>query len=75
MKKILTLLTLSVLFLGCDSKKGTFLETIESQNSQEVSVDKLKKLITQEKLTLFETIDHKANATAVNMDGSRFWQS
>ena len=62
------LLTLSLLFLGCDSKKGTFLETVTSQNSQEVSVDKLKKLIEEEKLTLFETIDHKANAAAVQMD-------
>lgn len=62
------LLTLSLLFLGCDSKKGTFLETVTSQNSQEVSVAKLKKLIEEEKLTLFETIDHKANAAAVQMD-------
>jgi len=62
------LLTLSLLFLGCDSKKGTFLETVTSQNSQEASVAKLKKIIKDEKLTLFETIDHKANAAAVNMD-------
>ena len=68
MKKILMLLTLSQLFLGCDSKKGTFLETITSQNSQEASVAKLKKLIKEGKLTLFDTIDHKANATAINMD-------
>ncbi len=62
------LLTLSLLFLGCDSKKGAFLKTVQSQNSQEASVDKLKKLIKEEKLTLFEIIDHKANATAVKMD-------
>ena len=68
MKKILMLLTLSLLFLGCDPKKGTFLETVTSQNPQEVSVAKLKKLIKEEKLTLFETIDHKANAAAVQMD-------
>ena len=65
---MLVLLTLSLLFLGCDSKKGTFLETVTSQNSQEASVAKLKKIIKEEQLTLFETIDHKANATAVNMD-------
>ena len=54
--------------LGCDSKKGTFLKTVTSQNSQEASVAKLKKLIKEESLTLFETIDHKANATAVKMN-------
>lgn len=54
--------------VGCDSKKGTFLETVASQNSQEASVAKLKKLIKEEELTLFETIDHKANATSVKMN-------
>jgi len=54
--------------LGCDSKKGTFLETVQSQNSQEISVSKLKTLIKQEGLTLFETIDHQANAKAVQMN-------
>jgi len=54
--------------VGCDSKKGTFLETVDSQNNQETSVKKLQKLIVDEGLTLFETIDHKANAAAVKMN-------
>jgi len=68
MKRLLILACVGFALLGCDTKKGTFLETIQSQNSQEVSVAKLKTLIKQQQLTLFETIDHKANATAVNMN-------
>lgn len=71
MRKILTLTFIGLVglaLLGCESKKGTFLETVKSQNSHEASVAKLKQLIQDENLTLFETIDHKANATAVNMN-------
>jgi len=68
MKRLLILTVIGFSLLGCDTKKGTFLETIQSQNSQEVSVAKLKKLIKEEQLTLFETINHKANAAAVKMD-------
>lgn len=68
MKRLFLLGLVGFILLGCDAKKGTFLETVTSQNSQEASVAKLKKLIKEEKLTLFETIDHKANATAVKMD-------
>jgi uncharacterized protein (DUF302 family) len=68
MKRLLLLIVIGFALLGCDSKKGTFLETVQSQNSHEASVEKLKKLIKEEELTLFETIDHKANATAVKMN-------
>ena len=68
MKRLFLLGWVGFMLLGCDSKKGTFLETVTSQNSQKVSVTKLKKLIKKEELTLFETLDHQANAKAVNMD-------
>lgn len=71
MRKILTFTLIGLVgltLLGCESKKGTFLETVKSQNSHEASVAKLKQLIQDENLTLFETIDHKANATAVKMN-------
>ncbi len=68
MKQFVLFAVLAFALVGCNNKKGTFLKTVTSQNSQEASVAKLKKLIKEEKLTLFETIDHKANATAVNMD-------
>ncbi|MCF6244096.1 MAG: DUF302 domain-containing protein [Sulfurovum sp.] len=54
--------------LGCDSKKGTFLESTVSQNSHEKSISKLKELIEKKGLILFETIDHKKNATSVKMN-------
>jgi len=68
MKNLLVLTIIGFSLFGCDTKKGTFLEIIQSQNSQEDSVDKLKKIIKEEELTLFETIDHKANASVVKMD-------
>ena len=68
MKRLLLFTVIGFALLGCDTKKGTFLKTVQSQNSHEVSVAKLKKLIVEEQLTLFETIDHKANAAAVKMD-------
>jgi len=71
MRKILTLAFIGLIglaLLGCESKKGTFIETVKSQNNHKESVTKLKQLIQDENLTLFETIDHKANATAVKMN-------
>jgi len=67
-KKLLFIGLIGFSLLGCETKKGTFLKTIQSQNTQEVSVEKLKELIQEENLTLFETIDHQANATAVKMN-------
>jgi len=68
MKRLLLLAVIGFTLLGCNSKKGTFLKTITSQNSQENSVLKLQKLIKDEGLALFETIDHKANADSVKMN-------
>ena len=68
MKRLLLLAVICFTLLGCNSKKGTFLKTITSQNSQENSVLKLQKLIKDEGLTVFETIDHKANADSVKMN-------
>ena len=68
MKKVFLFAVIVFALVGCDNKKGTFLKTVPSQNTQEASVAKLKKLIQEEGLTLFETIDHKANAIAVKMN-------
>jgi uncharacterized protein (DUF302 family) len=67
MRNLLFIGLIGFILVGCDSKKGTFLKTVDSQNSQKASIEKLKKLIKEEELTLFEIIDHQANATAVNM--------
>jgi uncharacterized protein (DUF302 family) len=71
MKKILSMgiIGLTLLsFTGCGGEKGTFLETVVSENSHTESVNKLQKIIKEQKLTLFHTIDHKANANEVKMN-------
>ena len=68
MKKIILISMLFFIVNGCNGKKGTFLESIQSQNSHKKSVEKLKNIIKEQNLTLFEVIDHKANATAVEMN-------
>jgi uncharacterized protein (DUF302 family) len=68
LKKLLLIGLIGFALVGCDSKKGTFLETVESQNDVPTAVAKLKKLIKEEGLNYFNTIDHKANATAVKMN-------
>jgi len=68
MKKLFSIGLIGLALVGCDSKKGTFLESVESQNTHSISVQKLKNIIKEQGLTLFETIDHKVNATSVKMN-------
>jgi uncharacterized protein (DUF302 family) len=69
MKNIVLISLLTFFMVGCDKeKKAAFIERVQSQNTQEVSVKKLQKLIQEKELTLFETLDHQANAKAVKMD-------
>jgi len=68
LKKLFVFALLAFVLLGCDSKKGTFVETVLSQNDHKTSVKKLQTLIQTQALVLFETIDHKANADAVKMN-------
>jgi len=48
--------------LGCENKKGAFLETVETQNDVPTAVSKLISTIKAKGLTHFETIDHAKNA-------------
>jgi len=59
---------IGLVLLGCDSKRGTFLMTVESENDLPTAVAKLESLIKTQGLIHFGTIDHKANAAAVNMN-------
>ena len=68
MRKLLLIGLVGFTLLGCDSKKGTFLETIESENNHSASVAKLEKLIIDQGLTHFSTMDHRENARNVNMN-------
>ncbi len=55
------------ILLGCDNKKGTFLETVETQYDVPTSVAKFIKIIQDKGLTYFETIDHAKNAKDVGL--------
>lgn len=68
MKKLFLLAVISFGLLGCDNKKGTFLETVESQNDLPTAVEKLEKLIVSQGLIHFNTMDHKENAKKVGMN-------
>ena len=68
MRKLLLIGLIGFTLLGCESKKGTFLETVESENNHSASVAKLEKLIVDQGLTHFSTMDHRANARNVNMN-------
>ncbi len=69
MKNVLLSMFIVFGLIACDgNKKGTFLKTVTSPYTQAQSVKKLQNVIKQKGLTLFETIDHKANAAAVKMN-------
>ena len=50
------------MLLGCGSKKGTFLETVDSQNDTPTTVSKFITALKSQGLTHFSTIDHTKNA-------------
>jgi len=67
MKKIIYMFIIGFILLGCDNKKGTFLETVETQYDVPTSVAKFIKIIQDKGLTYFETIDHAKNAKDVGL--------
>ena len=68
LKKFFLIGFMGLALVGCDSKKGTFLLTVESQNDHATSVAKLENLIKTQGLIHFSTIDHQANAKGVQMN-------
>ncbi len=67
MKNIILIGFIAFALLGCDSKKGAFLETVESQNDVPTAVAKLIATIKAKELTHFQTIDHAKNAKDVGL--------
>ena len=67
MKKLLFIGLIGFTLLGCDSKKGAFLETVETQNDVPTAVAKLIATIKAKELTHFQTIDHAKNAKDVGL--------
>jgi len=68
MKQLLIISLLSFILVSCETKKGAFLETVQSQNDVPTAVAKLKKLIKEQGLVYFDTIDHQVNAQKVKMN-------
>jgi uncharacterized protein (DUF302 family) len=68
MYKILLASLITFALVGCDSKKGSFIETLSSANDVPTAVAKLEDLIKKQGLTHFSSIDHKANAQGVKMN-------
>jgi len=62
MKKLFLIGLIGLALVGCDNKKGAFLETLETQNDVPTAVAKLIATIKAEELTHFGTIDHAKNA-------------
>ena len=62
MKKLLFIGFIGLALVGCDNKKGAFLETLETQNDVPTAVAKLIATIKAKELTHFQTIDHAKNA-------------
>jgi uncharacterized protein (DUF302 family) len=68
MKKFFLIGLIGLALVGCDSKKGTFLQTVESQHDHKATVKKLENLVKNQGLVHFSTIDHQANAKGVEMN-------
>ena len=62
LKKLFIITFIGLALIGCDSKKGAFLETVETQNDVPTAVEKLIATIKAKELTHFQTIDHAKNA-------------
>ncbi len=62
MKKLFLIGLIGFTLVGCDTKKGAFLETLESQNDISEGITKLIASLEDKGLTHFHTIDHAKNA-------------
>ena len=63
MKKLLLLGVVGLALLtGCDSKKGAFLETVDTPNNISTAIDKLKTALPEKGLKLMGSIDHAKQA-------------
>ncbi len=67
MKKLLLIGLIGFALVGCDNKKGAFLETLETQNDVPTAVAKLIATIKAKELTHFQTINHAKNAKDVGL--------
>jgi len=62
MKKLLLATLFLLTLVGCENKKGAFLETVETKHDVPTAVEKFIAIVKEKGLTHFETIDHAKNA-------------
>ena len=67
MKRSILIGLVCLSLVGCENKKGAFLETLETQNDVPTAVAKLVSTIKAKGLTHFQTIDHAKNAKGVDL--------
>jgi uncharacterized protein (DUF302 family) len=67
MKKLILTTLIGFALLGCENKKGAFLETVETTHDVPTSVEKFIKILKEKELTYFNTIDHAKNAKEVGL--------
>jgi len=67
MKKILFIALLGLMLTGCDSKKGAFIESIETKNSMPTAIKQLKEALEGKGLTYIDTIDHAKRAKKLGL--------
>ena len=73
MKKVLLFIVvnaigLSIFFIGCQSKKGSFIEVVKSKYSTPEGVKKFENILEEDGLSIFQVIDHAQNAKNANME-------
>ena len=67
MKKTILLLIVTFAFVGCENKKGAFLETVETKHDVPTAVAKFIEIVKEKGLVHFATIDHAKNAKEAGM--------
>ncbi|MEA3490899.1 MAG: DUF302 domain-containing protein [Campylobacterota bacterium] len=68
MKKILLITLFALVFLGCENRKGAFIETVQSKYTTQEGVKTFEKILEESGLSLFQVIDHAQNAKNAEME-------
>jgi len=59
---------LSIFFIGCENKKGSFIEVVKSRYSTPEGVKQFENILEDNGLSIFQVIDHTQNAKNANME-------
>lgn len=61
------LVAFALIFVGCDNKKGIFINTVKSKYPTREGVSKFEKILEEKGLSVFYVIDHAQNAKHSDM--------